>query len=177
MKLAVKTKTPPEALVASIRRELSGIDKDLPLFGVSTMSAIMDSQLEARRLPLWTMTLFSILALVLAILGIYGVVSYTVTQRTHEIGIRMALGAQSRRVFGMILLRSALMVGTGLFAGTVAGLGLTRFIRDMLFQVSPNDPLTVVGAVSVLAIVALAASYIPARRAMRVDPLIALRYE
>jgi putative ABC transport system permease protein len=177
MKLAVKTKTPPEVMVASIRRELSGIDKDLPLFGISTMSTIVSNQLEARRLPLWTMTLFSALALVLAVLGIYGVVSYTVAQRTHEIGIRMALGAQSRRVFGMVLLRSALMVGAGLFAGIVAGLGLTRFIRDLLFQVSPNDPLTIGGAASVLAIVALAASYIPARRAMRVDPLVALRYE
>ncbi len=177
MTLAVHTVTPPETVIAQVRKEVASIDKDIPVFGISTMQAIMDNQLESRRLPLWLMTLFSTLALTLAVIGIYGVMSYSVALRTHEIGIRIALGAQRADILRMVVRRGGMLIGFGLAIGGAGAIALTRLIKDMLYQTSPTDPATLAGVAIILSGVALLASYIPARRATRVDPLAALRYE
>jgi ABC-type antimicrobial peptide transport system permease subunit len=121
--------------------------------------------------------LFGLIALVLAAAGIFGVISYSAARRTHEIGIRMALGAQPWAILRMVLYEGARLAAAGLAVGFVAALILTRFLRTMLFEIKPADPLTFAAVAILLALVALAACYIPARRAMKVDPMVALRYE
>ena len=120
---------------------------------------------------------FAALALALGVTGIYGVLSYFVAQRTREIGIRVALGAQRSSVFGLVLMEGAKMSGLGIVIGIIAALALTRLMRSLLYGIGTNDPLTFLGVVIVIAVVTLLACYIPARRAMRVDPMVALRYE
>jgi putative ABC transport system permease protein len=141
------------------------------------MQQLVRDSVSTRRITLILLGLFSALALVLAAIGIYGVISYSVAQRTHEIGIRMALGADRAGVLRMILAQGMKIAGAGVVIGLAASFGLTRWMAKLLFSVSAADPLTFTAVALVLVLIALLACYIPARRALRVDPIIALRYE
>jgi ABC-type antimicrobial peptide transport system permease subunit len=160
-----------------MQREVSSLDKDLPIFDVKTMDQRVAASLANRRFAAWLLTAFSFIAMLLAAVGLYGVMAQTVLQRSREIGVRMALGAQSADVLRMILRQGAVLIAGGLVAGTVAALGLTSLMKSLLFAVKPTDPLTFAAVAALLSIVALAAAYLPARRATRLDPVTALRDE
>ncbi len=177
MSLLVRSTADPASLTAAIRQAVAAIDKDQPVFGIATMQELVDESVGTRRLTLILLGLFSSLALILAAIGIYGVVSYSVALRTHEIGIRMALGAQPKDVLRLVLGQGARLAFWGAAIGLVAALGFTRLLSSLLYSVSASDPLTFAVVAVLLVLIALAASYIPARRALRVDPMVALRYE
>jgi putative ABC transport system permease protein len=177
MTLLVRSGVDPAAMTSAIRGVVASIDKDQPMTEISTMNEVVTKSVSTRRITLILLGLFSGLALVLAAIGIYGVISYTVAQRTHEIGIRMALGAHRVDVLRMVLKQGGKIAITGVVIGIVAAFVLTRLMATLLFSVSAFDPVTFAGVAILLTIVALAACYIPARRAMRVDPIVALRYE
>jgi predicted permease len=177
MTLVVRSGVDPAAMTTAIRDVVASIDKDQPIFDISTMNEVVTKSVSNRRITLVLLGLFSALALILATIGIYGVISYSVAQRTHEIGIRMALGAHQSGVLRMVLGQGAKIALIGICIGIVAAFGLTRLMSSLLFSVNAFDPITFGGVAIVLTIVALAACYIPARRAMRVDPMVALRYE
>jgi ABC-type antimicrobial peptide transport system permease subunit len=147
------------------------------VYGTETMSDVIADSLAAKRFAMVLLGVFAALAVLLSSIGIYGVISYVVGQRTHEIGIRMALGAERGSVLRMILQQAGEMVLLGVVVGLAAALALTRLMASMLFEVSAHDPLTFLGVAVLLGAVALTACYLPARRATRVDPIIALRYE
>ena len=175
--VAVRTKVDPSSMVASVRNEIQGIDKDQPISGVKTMNEMRAESLAQVRFNTLVLSVFAALGLILAAVGIYGVASYSVTQRTHEIGIRMALGAQPKSVLKMVLRQGMVLALIGVALGLIASYAVTGVMRSLLFGVTATDPITFVIVALVLAAVALLANYIPARRATRVDPLIALRYE
>jgi putative ABC transport system permease protein len=149
----------------------------VPVYSIRTLSELVSDRTAQRRLAVMLITVFAAVALLLAAVGIYGVMSYAVAQRTQEIGIRMALGAERHDILRMVLRHGSLMAVAGIALGIVAALGLARLITSLLFQVSATDPPTFAVAPVVLIAVALLACYIPARRATRVDPLVALRYQ
>ncbi len=153
------------------------IDPDQPLSNVSTLEKVVDESIAQPRLNMLLMGLFGGLAMLLSAVGIYGLLSHAVTQRTQEMGIRMALGAQVGDVLKLVLRQGMMLALAGEAIGLVAALILTRLIRGLLFGVTPNDAMTFIAVVGVLTIVAFLACYLPARRATKVDPLIALRYE
>ena len=173
----VRTQGSPEIEMGAIRRALEKINGEIVVYETQTMDKIISDSLAARRFSMILLGIFAALALVLSCVGIYGVISYLAGQRTHEIGIRMALGAQRNDVLRLILGHGAKMVLIGVAVGIAASLALTRLMAKLLFGVSAYDPLTFLAVACLLILVALAASYIPARRAMRVDPIVALRYE
>lgn len=175
--MVVRTQTDPSGYVESVRGALTAMGGNVTLSNAKTMEQLRGELISDRRFTLILVGVFSALALVLASIGIYGVISYSVAQRTREIGIRMALGANQRQILAMILGGGTRLAGLGILIGAVGALGLTRFIRSFLYGVSPSDPLTFTAISLILAGVALLASYVPARRAMRVDPNTALRYE
>ncbi|HEX6716484.1 MAG TPA: ABC transporter permease [Pyrinomonadaceae bacterium] len=175
--LVVRTKLDPTSLARAVRQAVWAVDKDQPVSNVRTMDQVFSAAISQERFQALLLGLFAALALVLACVGLYGVISYAVVQRTHEIGVRVALGAQPRDVLGLVIRQGMLLTLTGLAAGIVAGTFLTRVLSDMLFGVTPTDPLTFAGVPVLLLLVAFLACYIPARRATRIDPLIALRYE
>ena len=175
--VVVRTNLNVAAVAEAIRRDAHAIDKDLPVTDIGAIPELVDATLSQPRFQTLLLGLFSGLALILAAVGIYGVISYSVIQRTHEIGIRMSLGAQPGQVLRLVMGQGARLVLAGILIGAAAALALTRFMRSLLFEVRSADPLTFVAIASLLALVALAACYIPARRAMRVDPMTALRYE
>jgi predicted permease len=175
--VVVRTQASPLAQVGAIRNSLNQINSQLVMYSTETMEEIIADSLAARRFSMILLGVFAGLALVLSCVGIYGVISYLVGQRRHEIGIRMALGAQQQDVLRMILGEGARMALIGVGVGLAAALGLTRLMAKMLFGVSSYDPLTFGGVAAVLVLVALAACYRPARRATRIDPAISLRYE
>jgi predicted permease len=177
MHLLVKSRVDPAALLASIRNVVASIDKNQPIFAISPMDQLRTQSVGTQQTTLILLGAFSALALALAAIGIYGVISYSVAQRTHEIGIRMALGAQHRDVLHMVLRQGGKIAFAGISIGIVAAFGLTRLLASLLFSVSASDPLTFAAVAILLAVVALLACYIPARRAMKVDPMVALRYE
>jgi putative ABC transport system permease protein len=166
-----------ESQVAAVRGQIWAIDKDQPIFNVKTMERFVAESVAQRRFTMLLLGLFAAVALVLAIIGLYGVMAYTVTQRTHEIGIRMALGAQASDVLKMVIGQGMSLAVVGVGIGLLAAFALSRMISSFLYGVSPTDPLTFVGVPLLLCAVAAIASYIPARRATRVDPMVALRYE
>ena len=177
MNIAVRTSGNPAALTSAVTGQIHSLDPDLALAKISTMDREMDASVAGPRFNASLFGIFSVAALFLAAIGIYGVLSYTVAQQTHEIGIRMALGAQRRDVMRLILSQGARVALVGIAIGLLAALALTRLMASLLYGVSATDPLTFAGVAIVLTLVALAACYIPARRAMRVDPMVALRYE
>jgi predicted permease len=177
MNLIVKSALDPTALVSAIRAEVSSIDKDQPIFAISTMNELVSHSVSTRMFTLILLGLFSGLALVLAAVGIYGVISYSVAQRTRDIGIRMALGASQSDVLRDVLERGLRLTVIGLLLGLAGALAATRVLSSLLFGVQSTDALTFTAVSLILLTVALFASYLPARRATRVDPIVALRYE
>ena len=177
MTILVRTRNDPTALTPALRNAVLSIDPNQPIANISTMEKIVADSIAQPRLSMWLMGLFGALALLLAAVGIYGLLSYAVTQRTQEMGIRMALGARGRNLFSLILKQGLGLVLIGQVFGLIGALALTRVIRTLLFGVTPTDATTFVVVSAVLAGVALLACYFPARRATKVDPLVALRYE
>jgi putative ABC transport system permease protein len=177
MNLIVKSALDPSALVSAIRAAVSSIDKDQPIFSISTMNQLVSDSVSTKMFTLLLLGLFSGLALVLAAVGIYGVISYSVAQRTRDIGIRMALGASQSDVLRDVLGLGLRLIGIGLLLGLAGALAATRVLSSLLFGVRSTDALTFTAASLILLTVALLASYLPARRATRVDPIVALRYE
>lgn len=173
----VRTDGDARLAAASIRDVLKQIDKDIPMARVMTMEEIVSTSVAQPRLETILLGLFGVLALILASVGIYGVLAYSVSQRTSEIGIRMALGASRSSVLGMVLSQGLRLVGIGMAIGLVLAFALTRLMVSILFSVSPTDPATFTVVLLILAMIAMLACYLPARRATKVDPLAALRYE
>jgi predicted permease len=171
----LRTASDPGTLGDAIRPEVEAVDPNVPVYAVRTMEDVIARSMAERRFALQILGFFAGVALLLAAIGIYGVMAYTFSQRRHEIGIRMALGAQPRDILRMALREGMTLVAVGLGSGLVGALILTRFLRSMLYAVSPNDPLTFVALPALLAAVALLACFVPARRATQVDPLVALR--
>ncbi len=177
MTVIVKSSGDPNQLVAGARQQVKVVDLDQPIYNVRTMEDIRSESIASERLNLTLFSIFAGIALVLAVVGIYGVMSYSVTQRTHEIGIRMAIGAQPRDVFRMVLGQGMTLAVIGVVLGLIGAFALTRFMETMLFNVPPTDPATFVVISALLIVVALLACYLPGRRATKVEPVVSLRYE
>jgi putative ABC transport system permease protein len=177
MTLLVRTTSEPLALARSVRNEVLAIDKNQPVYDVKTLAQRVDDAVAVSRSLMLLFASFALLALVLGAVGIYGIVSYSVTQRTHEIGIRMALGARAANVLSLIMKNGLTLVLAGIVIGVGAALMLTRFLTTLLFGVEPTDSVTFVVVSTVFFVIAMAAAFIPSLRATRVDPLVALRDE
>ncbi len=177
MTLVVRAPADPSAIVPSIRQTVWSIDKNLPVSDVITMEQAIGEQVAGPRFYVLLLGIFASIAMALGAVGIYGVMSYAVARRTHEIGIRIALGARPRDVFRMVVAQGMRMAAAGGAIGLVASFLLTRFLRTLLFGVQPTDPMTFLVAAVSLAVVAIAACWVPARRTTRLDPMVALRHE
>jgi putative ABC transport system permease protein len=177
MTLTVRTSGEPKEYISAVRDRVMSLDADLPLYSIRTMNERLAESVAPQRFTLLLMSIFAIVAIALAAIGIYGVMSYNIAQRTHEIGIRMAIGAKTSDVLKMFVRQGMVLAASGMAIGLGAALALTRLMTSLLYGVSVRDPLTFFIVILLLAIVALAACYIPARRAMKVDPMVALRYE
>jgi predicted permease len=177
MTLAVRSPGDAATVAGAIRDGVWSVDRSLPVYDVGTMDELRVESIAATRFSTMLLTAFGGLALLLAAVGVYGVISYGVTQRTQEIGIRVALGADNRRVLGLVVGQAAALTGAGLLLGLTGALGLSSVIAGLLFQVSPTDPPTLAAGIVLLSLVALLAAVVPARRAARVDPAVALRAE
>jgi predicted permease len=175
--LVVRTETPTYASQSAIREAIQRENSQQIAYGFKSMEGIITDSLAGRRFTMTLLAIFAALAVLLASVGIYGVFSHVVSRRTYEFGIRMALGAERRNILMMVLRQAGRMVLLGLFIGLFASLGLTRLMASMLFEVGTYDPLTLLSVVMILSLVALIACYVPARRATRIDPMVALRYE
>jgi predicted permease len=173
----VRTTNQPDAAFATVRQVVRQLDPNIPIYNMRTMDHQMDQSLLNDRLIATLSTAFGVLATVLAVIGLYGVMAYTVARRTREIGVRMALGAVPGDVIWLVMREVLALVGSGIGLGLIASWGLSRFVSSQLYGISSSDPLTMAGACLVLALVAALAGYIPARRATRVNPVLALRYE
>jgi len=173
----VKTPGSPAAILPEVRRVVQQMDPTQPPYGITTMEDALSESIAPRRFNLLLLGTFAVSAVILALIGIYGVMSYAVTQRTQEIGLRMALGAHRTEIVGMVVRQGMLVAVTGIVAGAAAALALTRLMATLLFDVKPNDPMTFAAVAAVLTLTALGACWIPAFKAARVDPVVALRYE
>jgi putative ABC transport system permease protein len=175
--LLTRTDVEPMSLTSAVRGQIAALNKDQAVFNVRTMDQIVSQSVAARRFSMMLLSVFAIVALVLASIGIYGMMSYSVAQRTREIGLRMTLGAQRGNVLRLVIGQGMKLALVGVGLGLVASLALTQTMKNLLFGVSPTDPLTFAGIALLLALVALLACWVPARRATKVDPIVALRYE
>ncbi|MGH9667476.1 MAG: FtsX-like permease family protein, partial [Bryobacteraceae bacterium] len=175
--LVVRAAMSPALLQQAIRRAVKAVNKDQPLTDMRTLEQIKSESMASNRLRSLLLAVFAAVAMLLSAIGIYGVISYSVVQRTHEIGIRAALGASTGNLLRLILRNGMWMTAGGLALGVGGALGLTRLLNALLFGVGARDPVTIAAVAGVLALVALLACYIPARRAAQVDPMVALRYE
>jgi putative ABC transport system permease protein len=173
----VRTTTDPRALTTAVRKEISAIDKDIPVFNVKTMKGVLYESVARERFTVLLLTIFAGVALILSAVGIYGVMSYAVTERTHEIGIRMALGANTSDVLKLVVRQGIRLALAGVVVGVAGAFALTRLMANLLFGVGATDPLTFTVISLLLTFVALLACWLPARRAAKVDPMVALRYE
>jgi putative ABC transport system permease protein len=177
MTLIVHATSDPASLATAIRSKVQEVDRNQPVFDVATMEERFSQAVAAQRFNALVMAIFAGMAVILAGVGVYGVMAYSVTRRTHEIGIRRALGARQQDVMGLVLRRGAALSLVGITLGLAGALALTRFLSNLLYGVTVRDPLTFVGVSLILTAVALLASYIPALRATKVDPMVALRHE
>ena len=173
----IRTAANAESISEALRKIVQETNSAFPQIEIQTMSGLVDRSMGTDRLITTLAGCFGVLALLLASIGLYGVMSYAVARRTNEIGIRMALGARRGNVLRLVLGNGSKLALAGVAVGIVAALGLTRFLSSLLFDVKPTDPLTFIAVAALLGGVALLASYIPARRATKVDPMVALRYE
>ncbi len=174
--LAVRASGDPISVTAAIRREMKNVDSGVPVTQVRFLDDIVADSVAPQRLSMWLLVAFAGLAALLAAVGIYGVMAYSVTERTHEIGVRMALGAGSTDMLQMVMIDGAKVTSAGVVAGLAAAFALTRVMSSLLYKVSASDPITFAGISGLIVCVSLLASYIPARKASRVDPMVALRY-
>jgi putative ABC transport system permease protein len=177
MVFVVRASTEPSALAPLLQSAVHAIDKDQPVYNVRTMNDVVSSSLAPRRVRMLLLSLFAVLALILSCVGIYGVMAYSVAQRTQEIGIRMTLGAGRADVVRLVAFNALKLTGIGVVAGSFLGWALTRFLSKMLYGVQPTDAMTFAGAWAILIVTAMVACYVPAMRATRVDPLVSLRSE
>jgi len=177
MAVFLKSDSDPKSLIGAVRQQVQAVDPNLPLFGERLMDEVVADSLGQRRFAMQVVALFGVLALLLASIGIYGVMAYSVSQRTREIGIRVALGASKGTILGWVLRQGLTLIVIGVGTGLLAAIALMRLLRSLLFGVTTTDVVTYVALAGVLAVVALLACYIPARRATKIDPLVALRYE
>lgn len=175
--IVLRSDEDPRRLISAIRAQFAAVDPSQPIFDIATMRQRIDDSIETPRFYMTLLTLFAGLALILATVGVYGIISYFVSQRTHEIGVRMALGAESSDVLGMVIGQGLVMILVGLTLGVGGSLLLTRYLASLLFGIGPKDPFTILCGAVLLVMVTLVACYVPARRATRVDPMVALRYE
>ena len=177
MTVTIRSTGDPASLTAAIREGVASVDKDIAVANIKTMQRIMDDSVAGRRLNMMLLSIFATVALILASVGIYGVLSYSIAQRTHEIGVRMALGAKATDVLRLVVGDGLKLVLAGVGIGLAGAFALTQVMKSLLFEVSATDPLTFAVIPLILTAVALLSSYVPARRAMKVDPMIALRYQ
>jgi putative ABC transport system permease protein len=175
MSLIVHTSSSPKQFVNAVRAQVTSIDRDEPVSAIQTMDEVIEASIAQPKLTLVLLGIFATLALTLAVIGIYGVIAYSVIQRTQEVGIRRALGAQQADILKLVVGQGLGLAAGGVVVGFVGAFALTRLISGLLFQVSPTDPATFSGIAILLVLAAVAASYIPARRAARTDPMQALR--
>ena len=175
--VAARTTGDPAAMTAAVENAIRSMDRGIPISDVRTMDELIAQSLAYRRFSMLLLAIFAAIGLTLALVGVYGVMSYSVTQRLHEIGVRMALGAERRDVVKLVLGNVVTLAGTGLGAGFILSLLVSRWLAQVVFAVSSTDPATFISVSALLAIAALAAGYIPARRATLVDPATALREE
>jgi len=175
--LFLRGRLDPAATPEEVRLQVHSINPELPVFGAMTLPGVVSGSLSQRRFSMEMVLIFALTALLLAALGIYGTISYLVNERTHEIGIRLALGATRTKILGMILRQGLELAIAGAAVGLVGALIVSHLMAGLLYSVRPTDPVTFVGVAILLIGIALLACYLPARRAMRVDPLVALRYE
>jgi predicted permease len=175
--IAIRGEGDVEDLANAIRAQVQSVDRALPVFDVKTMNQLIDESVSPKRFSMTVLVIFAVFALVLATVGVYAVMSYSVEKRVHEIGIRMALGAEAGDVLRLVLRNGITLAVPGIAIGVVASFGVTRLVSNLLFGIGATDPLTFVSISTLLLIVALLACYIPARRASRVDPMVALRIE
>jgi ABC-type antimicrobial peptide transport system permease subunit len=174
---AVRTAGDPRTLVNAILREVWAIDKDQPVTNVRTMDEIVDEAVAKRRFQTLLLLIFAAVAVTLAIVGIYGVLTYSVGQRLAELGIRVALGAPPSAILALVLRQAGALIAAGIALGAIGAYGLTRFLQNLLFQVKTTDWHAYAGAIALLAVVAMVAALVPARRGALVDPVVALRQE
>jgi ABC-type antimicrobial peptide transport system permease subunit len=177
MQYAVRAQGDPAAVAAGVRQAVHGVDANLPIAGFQTLRTLVDASMTSDRFATLLLSAFGALALTLAAIGMYGVISYAVMQRTPEIGVRIALGARRTQIFAMVLRQGGLLAAIGIGIGLVAAFAATRLMTRFLYGVQAADPLTFAAVSLLLLLIALLACYLPARRAMKVDPMIALRYE
>ncbi len=175
--MVIRTRNDPLRLAGTIRKEILALDSDQPVSNIRSLDQVVASSLAGRRLTLTLLGIFAVVALGLAVIGLYGVMAYMVSQRTQEIGIRMALGAQRADVLKLIVRNGLMLTLVGVAIGATGSLALSRILTSQLYQVKATDPAVLGGVALLLMSVAFLASWLPARRAARVDPMIALRYE
>jgi putative ABC transport system permease protein len=175
--VVIRTSMNPRSLEPAVKAAVAGLDKDLPVVNVRTMDELMTEAVAPPRFRTVLVSIFAIVGLLLAAIGIYGVMAYAVTERTHELGVRMALGADRGDVLRIVLGEAAWLAAAGVGLGVAGAFGATRLIQNLLFGVTPTDATTFAGIAALLVATAMVASYLPARRATRVDPMVALRYE